>query len=129
MRHVPQHVVTIHRQAGLGQAAQEFCLRSEVESVRRLEKVERLFGKAIPGKKQRILLGIPDRKGPHAFEVLDTLDDLGIGFSMARVRTELRDEFVSARIDERLSGDGIYLEVDDGVASYLRRTDGTPPAG
>jgi SulP family sulfate permease len=61
-------------------------------------------------------------------EVLDELDDLGIGFSMARVRTELRDEFLAARVDERLSGDGIYLEVDDGVAAYLRRADETPPA-
>jgi SulP family sulfate permease len=60
-------------------------------------------------------------------EVLDELDDLGIGFSMARVRTELRDEFLAARVDERLSGDGIYLEVDDGVAAFLRRADGTPP--
>lgn len=61
-------------------------------------------------------------------EVLDGLDDLGIGFSMARVRTELRDEFLAAGVDERLSGDGIYLEVDDGVAAYLRREDGTPSA-
>lgn len=61
-------------------------------------------------------------------EVLDGLDDLGIGFSMARVRTELRDEFLAAGVDERLSGDGIYLEVDDGVAAYLRREDETPSA-
>ncbi len=54
-------------------------------------------------------------------ELLDTLDDLGIGFAMARVRTELRDELFAAHVDERLSGDGIYLEVDDGVAAYLRR--------
>lgn len=60
-------------------------------------------------------------------EILDELDELGIGFSMARVRTELRDEFLAARVDERLSGDGIYLEVDDGVAAYLRRSDTTPP--
>jgi hypothetical protein len=58
-------------------------------------------------------------------ELLDTLDDLGVGFAMARVRTELRDELLAAHVDERLSGDGIYLEVDDGVAAYLRRG-GTP---
>lgn len=61
-------------------------------------------------------------------EMLDALDDLGIGFAMARVRTELRNEFLTVGLDERLSGDGIYLEVDDGVAAYLRRGDGTPPA-
>ena len=46
---------------------------------------------------------------------------------MARVRTELRDEFLAVGLDERLAGDGIYLEVDDGVAAYLRRTGGTLP--
>ena len=55
-------------------------------------------------------------------ELLDALDDLEIGFSMARIRTELRDEFLAAGVDERLAGDGIYLEVDDGVEAYLRRT-------
>jgi SulP family sulfate permease len=55
-------------------------------------------------------------------ELLDALDELGIGFSMARIRTELRDEFQAAGVDERLAGDEIYLEVDDGVEAYLHRT-------
>jgi SulP family sulfate permease len=54
--------------------------------------------------------------------LLDALDELGIGFSMARIRTELRDEFQAAGVDERLAGDEIYLEVDDGVEAYLHRT-------
>jgi SulP family sulfate permease len=59
-------------------------------------------------------------------ELLDTLDDLEIGFSMARIRTELRDEFRAAGVDERLAGEGIYLEVGDGVEAYLRRTGSAP---
>jgi SulP family sulfate permease len=66
-----------------------------------------------------------DSTGAQALlEMLDALDELGIGFAMARVRTELRDEFLTVGLDERLAGNGIYLEVDDGVAAYLRRTDG-----
>lgn len=60
-------------------------------------------------------------------ELLDALDELGIGFSMARIRTELRDEFQAAGVDERLAGDEIYLEVDDGVEAYVHRT-ATPEA-
>jgi SulP family sulfate permease len=60
-------------------------------------------------------------------EMLDALDELGIGFAMARVRTELRDEFLTVGLDKRLAGDGIYLEVDDGVEAYLRRADEAPP--
>jgi hypothetical protein len=59
--------------------------------------------------------------------MLDALDELGIGFAMARVRTELRDEFLTVGLDKRLAGDGIYLEVDDGVEAYLRRADEAPP--
>jgi SulP family sulfate permease len=60
-------------------------------------------------------------------EMLDALDELGIGFAMARVRSELRDEFLTVGLDKRLAGDGIYLEVDDGVKAYLRRADEAPP--
>ena len=55
-------------------------------------------------------------------ELLDVLDDMGVGLSFARLRTELRDEMESAGVDTRLAGDGIYLEVDDAVADYLART-------
>ena len=55
-------------------------------------------------------------------ELLDVLDDTGVGLSFARLRTELRDEMESAGVDSRLAGDGIYLEVDDAVADYLART-------
>jgi SulP family sulfate permease len=60
-------------------------------------------------------------------EMLDALDKLGIGCAMARVRTELRDEFLTIGLDERLAGDGIYLEVDDAVVAYLHRSDEVPP--
>ena len=55
-------------------------------------------------------------------EMLDRLDQEDIGFAMARVRTEIQDELGSTGIVDRLAGEGIYLEVDDGVTDYLRRT-------
>ena len=51
-------------------------------------------------------------------ELLDNLDDRGVTLTMARVRSEIRDELDAARITGRLAGTGIYLEVDDGVAAY-----------
>ena len=59
-------------------------------------------------------------------EMLDALDELGIGCAMARVRTELRDEFLTIGLEERLAGDGVYLEVDDAVEAYLRRDNESP---
>lgn len=62
-------------------------------------------------------------------ELLDVLDDIDVALSFARLRTELKDEMESAGVDQRLAGDGIYLEVDDAVADYLARTDvDLPPA-
>ena len=64
-------------------------------------------------------------------EMLDRLDQEGIGFALARVRTAIQDELGQVGIVDRLAGDGIHLEVDDGVTDYLRRTasakDGEPP--
>ena len=61
-------------------------------------------------------------------EMLDALDELEVGLTMARVRTELRDEFLTVGLDERLAGEGIYLEVDDAVEAYLRRANGISAA-
>ncbi|MGI9641151.1 MAG: SulP family inorganic anion transporter [Acidimicrobiia bacterium] len=60
-------------------------------------------------------------------ELLDALDDDGIGLSFARLRTELRDEMEAAGVDQRLAGAGIYLEVDDAVEDYLIRSRGARP--
>jgi SulP family sulfate permease len=51
-------------------------------------------------------------------ELLDALDDRGVRLALARVRTELRDELVSSRIEERIGVEHIYLEVDDAVTAY-----------
>jgi SulP family sulfate permease len=51
-------------------------------------------------------------------ELLDVLDERGIAFVMARVRTELRDELASTSFDTRLAGDGVYLQVDDAVTAF-----------
>lgn len=51
-------------------------------------------------------------------ELLDALDDGGVRLALARVRTELRDELVSSRIEERIGVEHIYLEVDDAVTAY-----------
>jgi SulP family sulfate permease len=59
-------------------------------------------------------------------ELLNQLDELGIGLTLARVRTEIDDELYSSGIKERLAGSGIYLEVDDGVADFIRRTTSSP---
>jgi SulP family sulfate permease len=56
--------------------------------------------------------------------LLELVDDLaadGIKVSVARVRTEIRDEMVTAGIEGRLGIAEIRLEVDDCVADYLSR--------
>ena len=60
-------------------------------------------------------------------ELLDGLDDAGIGLSFARLRTELRDEIEESGVDHRLAGEGIYLEVDDAVNDYLANEDTDEP--
>ncbi|MEN8115106.1 MAG: sulfate permease [Actinomycetota bacterium] len=63
-----------------------------------------------------------DSTGVQVFhELLDGLDKRDVRLSMARVRTEITDELATAGIVDRLAAGGIYLEVDDGVAEYLRR--------
>ena len=63
-----------------------------------------------------------DSTGAQTFvEMVDDLAEGGISVSLARVRTEIRDEMVSSGIEERLGLSGIWLEVDDCVADYLNR--------
>jgi SulP family sulfate permease len=62
-------------------------------------------------------------------ELLDALDERSIGLVLARVRTELRDEMESARVDQRLAGDGVFLEVDDAVTWALDEEHPPPGAG
>lgn len=63
-----------------------------------------------------------DSTGAQTFvEMVDDLAEGGISVSLARVRTEIRDEMVSSGIEERLGLSGIWLEVDDCVADYLSR--------
>ncbi|MGI9586345.1 MAG: SulP family inorganic anion transporter [Acidimicrobiia bacterium] len=52
-------------------------------------------------------------------ETLDDLDAKHIDIAFARVRTEITDEMNEAGLTDRLYGEGIYLEVDDAVASFL----------
>ncbi len=63
-----------------------------------------------------------DSTGAQTFvEMVDDLAEGGISVSLARVRTEIRDEMVSSGIEERLGLSGIWLEADDCVADYLSR--------
>ena len=48
-------------------------------------------------------------------ELLDDLDERGIGLVFARVRTELRDELRNSGLEQRVGAERIYLEVDDAV--------------
>lgn len=57
-------------------------------------------------------------------ELLDQLDQLEIGLTFARVRSEIRDELSVGGIEPRLAGQGIYLEVGDAVADFLHRSPG-----
>lgn len=67
-----------------------------------------------------------DSTGAQAFvDILDELTARGITLSMARVRTEIRDELYTAAIEPRIGADRIYLEIDDGVAAFLGREAGT----
>jgi SulP family sulfate permease len=52
-------------------------------------------------------------------EVLDLLDERHIGFAMARVRTEVRDELDRSGLEARFSRQKIYLEVSDAADDYL----------
>ena len=54
-------------------------------------------------------------------ELVDDLAEDGIMVSVARVRTEIRDEMVAAGIEGRLGVAEIRLEVDDCVADFLSR--------
>ncbi len=55
-------------------------------------------------------------------ELLDELKAREITMSMARVRTEIRDELYTGAIEPRIGTDRIYLEIDDGVTAFLRRS-------
>jgi hypothetical protein len=48
------------------------------------------------------------------------LDVRGVDLTMARVRTEIRGELDAIGVTVRLAGQGVYLEVDDGVASSTK---------
>ncbi len=64
-----------------------------------------------------------DSTGAQTFlELLDELQSRDITVSMARVRTEIRDELYTGAIEPRIGTDHIYLEIDDGVAAFLQRT-------
>lgn len=54
-------------------------------------------------------------------ELLDILDLHRVRLTMARVRTEIRDELERSGVEDRLAAPGVYLQVDDGVEGYLRR--------
>jgi len=63
-----------------------------------------------------------DSTGAETFlELLDELKAREITLSMARVRTEIRDELYKGAIEPRIGTDRIYLEIDDGVAAFLQR--------
>lgn len=62
-------------------------------------------------------------------EMLNQLDQRNVGLALARVRTEITDELVSVGSVDRLAGEGIYLEVDDGEADYLRRAGSAEDSG
>ena len=61
-------------------------------------------------------------------ELVDDLAEDGIKVSVARVRTEIRDEMVTAGIEGRLGIAEIRLEVDDCVADYLSRHPDAAPS-
>jgi SulP family sulfate permease len=62
-------------------------------------------------------------------ELMDSLQDRGVGLAMARVRTELLDDLATSGIQERLIGGSPYLEVNDGVAAFtLQDADGVDGA-
>ena len=48
------------------------------------------------------------------------LDVRGVDLTMARVRTEIRGELDAIGVTVRLAGQGVYLEVDDGVAGFTQ---------
>jgi len=48
------------------------------------------------------------------------LDVRGVDLTMARVRTEIRGELDAIGVTVRLAGQGVYLEVDDGVAGFTK---------
>jgi SulP family sulfate permease len=50
-------------------------------------------------------------------ELLASLEEQGIRFVMARVRTELRDELTASGIEDLIGAEHIYLEVDDAVTA------------
>lgn len=58
-------------------------------------------------------------------ELLDVLEERGLTFVMARVRSEIRDELVASGIEARVGPEHIYLEVDDAVRAQV--TGGRPP--
>jgi SulP family sulfate permease len=60
-------------------------------------------------------------------ELLDALEEQGIRLVLARVRSELRDELESSRIEARIGVEHIYLEVDDAVAANQPATVETSP--
>jgi SulP family sulfate permease len=62
-------------------------------------------------------------------ELVDELDRRGVTLTLARVRTEIRDELRLAEIETRLHAEGVHLEVDDAVAAHLARLDGRTAAG
>jgi hypothetical protein len=63
-----------------------------------------------------------DSTGAQTFvELLDELNAREITLSMARVRTEIRDELYEGAIEQRIGADRIYLEIDDGVTAFLQR--------
>ena len=71
-----------------------------------------------------------DSTGAQMFvELVTDLREDGVALAMARVRTEIRDEMVSAGIEDRIGITGIYLEVDDGVEDYLANRPDSHSAG
>jgi SulP family sulfate permease len=56
-------------------------------------------------------------------ELLDSLNEDGIQLSMARVKSEVREQLVAGGIEGRIGEDHFYLEVDDGVDDFRRRAD------
>jgi anti-anti-sigma regulatory factor len=57
-------------------------------------------------------------------DLLDTLDRREVAMTLARVRTEVREQLDAAGISGRLASPGIHLEVDDGVREFTRQHGG-----
>lgn len=59
-------------------------------------------------------------------ELLDFLDDRGVSFGIARLKSEVHAEMAKAGLVERIGSDRFYLEVDDGVEDFVRHNSEQP---